>query len=535
MKTHTGMLGSINFRSTAHRQAGERQARTGRRGAERATHALRSAYWTFAVVLALGSSLVHAQVPTCAAPGCNSVTSDSANNTAMGTQALASGNPGNNNTVSGYQALFLNAGGNQNTASGVYALFSNSVGGDNAAFGYLALLVNSSGYQNTAIGSQALNQNTLALDNTAVGFQALYFNNNGGIGGNNNTATGAHSLFNNTTGDDNVASGVSALEQNTSADGNTATGYQALQENTTGASNSAFGYRALQSNVTGTWNIASGSDSLHSNTSGDYNSAYGVQALYFNTTASNNTASGYRALYKSTTGIDNTAAGFAALLNNTTGNGNTAVGYNALNMNTTGLNNIAIGNNAGYSVTDSNNIEIGNPGIKSDSGTIRIGANQARAYIAGIYDNTSVSGLAVIVDSNGQLGTAGASSSERFKTDIEPMGSNSGRLQQLRPVKFRYKADAQGTLRYGLIAEEVAKVYPELVVRNQNGRIDGVRYDELAPLLLNELQQQQRINSAQAAQIRELKGQVKEINDLKQEMRAALLKLQKNDQLVAKR
>ena len=90
-------------------------------------------------------------------------------------------------------------------------------------------------------------------------------------------------------------------------------------------------------------------------------------------------------------------------------------------------------------------------------------------------------------------------------------------------------------MQYGLIAEEVAKVYPELVIRDDAGKIQGVRYDELAPMLLNELQQQQRINLAQAAEIRELKGQVAELNDLKEEMRAALLKLQNKDQLVAQR
>jgi hypothetical protein len=109
-------------------------------------------------------------------------------------------------------------------------------------------------------------------------------------------------------------------------------------------------------------------------------------------------------------------------------------------------------------------------------------------------------------------------------------------------VTFHYKVDSQGTLRYGLIAEEVAKVYPELVVRDQDGRIDGVRYDELAPMLLNEVQKQERkidalatVNADQAAEIRDLRRQVAELNDLKQEMRAALLRLKSQDQLVAQR
>jgi Chaperone of endosialidase len=127
------------------------------------------------------------------------------------------------------------------------------------------------------------------------------------------------------------------------------------------------------------------------------------------------------------------------------------------------------------------------------------------------------------------------SPSERFKTAIAPMVSNTEKLQQLRPVTFHCKTDPHGTLRYGLIAEEVAKVYPNLIVKDQNGRIDGVRYEELAPMLLNEVQKQQRISSAQAAEIRELKGQVAELNNLKEEMRAALQELKSKDQLVAQR
>jgi hypothetical protein len=139
--------------------------------------------------------------------------------------------------------------------------------------------------------------------------------------------------------------------------------------------------------------------------------------------------------------------------------------------------------------TGSNNIDIGNEGVAGDEYTIRIGVAGApppATVIAGIYGNSSVSGLPVVIDSNGQLGIA--SSSERFKTDIAPMQSATANLQGLRPVTFHYKADRRGTLRYGLIAEEVAKVYPELVVRGTGGRIDGVRYDELAPMLLNEVQ-----------------------------------------------
>ena len=222
-----------------------------------------------------------------------------------------------------------------------------------------------------------------------------------------------------------------------------------------------------------------------------------------------------------------------ALFSNTTGSGNTAVGSGALEASTTGSNNIALGFQAGINLTTgSNNIEIGNEGATGDSKVIKIGTegNQKKTFIAGIFSNTAVSGLPVVIGSNGELGAV--SSSERFKTAIAPMGANTEKLQQLRPVTFHYKADPRGTVRYGLIAEEVAKVYPELVVRDDQGRIDGVRYDELAPMLLNEMQQQyaqmtQKIDS-QAAKIASLEQQLIGIQ-------AALVKLQPKDQLVARR
>ena len=170
--------------------------------------------------------------------------------------------------------------------------------------------------------------------------------------------------------------------------------------------------------------------------------------------------------------------------------------------------------------TGSHNIEIGNVGAASDNNMIKIGTEgtQAKTFIAGIY-NTSVTGSAVMVNSAGQLGVV--VSSERFKTAIEPIGASTDKLQQLRPVSFHLKTDPTGEVQYGLIAEEVAKVYPELVVRDKNGRVDGVRYDELAPMLLNEVQEQ-------AAEIRNLKKLVGE-------MQAGLVKLQAKDALVARR
>jgi hypothetical protein len=284
------------------------------------------------------------------------------------------------------------------------------------------------------------------------------------------------------------------------------------------------------------------------------NTASGYAALQSNTTADYNTASGFGALY-SNNGNSNTASGYEALYANTSGIQNTATGVHALAASTSGSNNIAEGYHAGYNLTTgSNNIDIGSLGVKAESGVIRIGtitgttSTQSAAYIAGIYGvKTATAGTAVFIDSSGQLGTV--SSSIRYKEDIQPIAGASERLLKLRPVKFRYKkADASGEkpIQYGLIAEEVAKVYPELVVRDATtGRIDGVRYDELAPMLLNEMQQQHAqltaTIDAQAAEIRDLKQQQKqfatqsEVKDLKQQLQAALLRLHAEHEVVAQR
>jgi hypothetical protein len=343
-----------------------------------------------------------------------------------------------------------------------------------------------------------------------------------------NTAMGTSALLNLTTGNNNTASGENVLLANTSGSGNTASGFDALQANLSGTFNTASGYEALFVNTIGNNNTAFGVSALATNTTGSNNTASGYQALFQNTSGTYNTAHGIFALSNNTTGNNNTASGRGALGFNTTGSNNTASGYDALVLNTTGSNNIAEGYQAGYNLTTgSNNIDIGNVGVAGESNTIRIGTKgtQKATVIGGIY-GTPVNGAAVVVSLTGRLGVT--VSSERYKTAISPMGANSSKLQQLRPVTFHLKTDPRGALQYGLIAEEVAKVYPELVIRNEKGRIDGVRYDELAPMLLNEVQQQ-------AAEITDLKQQMIELKDLKQELRAALLKLHAKDELVAQR
>jgi hypothetical protein len=400
-----------------------------------------------------------------------------------------------------------------NTSYGAFALSSNPSGSLNSAFGFQALSSTTSGFQNTAIGATAMTENTVGDANTAVGYQTM-FNNHDGSG---NTAVGAAALGNNSSGFSNTAVGVQAMAVSTAASENTASGAYTLYYNTTGSDNTVSGFQAL-----------------NSNRDGNNNAAVGAQALFSNTNGSSNTASGNRTLYRNTTGFHDTATGAESLFSNTTGNINTAIGYEALFSNTTGSNNIAVGMNAGYNLTHgANNIDIGNEGVAGESGRIRIGtaSSQTATYIAGI-ENTKVTGSAVFITSSGQLGVL--ASSERYKTGIAPMGAGTEKLQELRPVSFHLKSDPNGPVQYGLIAEEVAKVYPELVIRDEAGKIQGVRYEELAPMLLNEVQMQ-------AAEIRALKQQQKqfatqsELNDLRQQLQTALDALHSKDQFVAQR
>src|SRR5205085_1401590 len=313
----------------------------------------------------------------------------------------------------------------------------------------------------------------------------------------------------------------SALHNNTTGIRNTATGLGALFSNTTGSKNTATGFGALFSNTTGSFNTATGNVSLNSNTTGIHNTAIGLGALFSNTTGSNNTATGGNGLHHNTTGSANTADGLNALANNTTGNFNTATGTSALGLNTTGINNTAIGgsvlsnnttgsNNivmgfaAGFNLTTgSNNIDIGNRGVAGESSKIRIGTKPAQnaAFIAGISGVTVASGVGVIINTNGQLGTV--VSSARFKEAIKPMDKASESILALNPVTFRYKheLDPDGISQFGLVAEQVEKVNPDLVVRDEDGNVNTVRYEAVNTMLLNEFLKEHR-------QVQELKGTV---------------------------
>ena len=266
--------------------------------------------------------------------------------------------------------------------------------------------------------------------------------------------------------------------------------------------NTVLGDDALISLTTGFSNTALGFDALFSNTIGRENTATGAQALQDNTEGYDNTAIGFGALSSNTTGVDNTATGVLALNGNTTGFSNTSSGFGALFNNTTGSSNIAVGFQAGFNLTTgSNNIDIGNAGVAGESNSTRIGTNgtQTRTFIAGISGVTVSGGVGVIVGNNGKLGTV--VSSERFKDEIKPMDKVSEAILALKPVTFHYKheLDPEGIPQFGLVAEQVEKVNPDLVARDDHGKPYTVRYEAVNVMLLNEFLKEHRKNEEQQA------------------------------------
>jgi trimeric autotransporter adhesin len=392
-------------------------------------------------------------------------------NTALGFAALKLDTTGAHNTGVGAQAL-LNNNGSFNTAVGENALVFNTTGSMNMALGQGALANNKTGSFNTAMGFQALNANAVD-DNTAVGFRALAVNSTG----DDNTAAGLTALQANTTGFNNTAFGGQALLTNTQSSNNTAVGWNALEfsDNGSGNPNTAVGSFALQHNVTGEENNALGFKALQANTSGDANNAFGHFALNANLHGDGNNAFGDIALAVAT-GSFNTAVGDEAGLNVTSGSGNTLIGQSAGEGTDVASNMIVIGRNVVGDNTN-NHTFIG----------IATGATQQTAcFIGGIFGRTvdMATAVTVRVDASGKLGTV--ASSERFKKEIKPMDKASEAILALKPVTFQYKSDAKGIPQFGLIAEEVAKVNPALVVRDADGQIYTVRYEAVNAMLLNE-------------------------------------------------
>jgi hypothetical protein len=298
-----------------------------------------------------------------------------------------------------------------------------------------------------------------------------------------NTAEGANALLSLTAGHHNTAVGYISLKSDATGNYNTAIGAGALSANTAD-NNTATGYGALLSNTTGPFNTANGSLTLFHNT-GYSNSAFGRAALYNNTTGNQNTANGFNALYSNTTGSGNTANGWEALSNNTTGSVNTANGWEALPNNTTGSDNIAVGDDAGFNVTTADSVIC----IGNHTGGANVSNSCFIGQIRGVTTQNN-NAIPVLIDSAGQLGTA--SSSRRYKKEIKPMEQASEAILALKPVTFHYKSDKTNRPEFGLIAEQVAEVNPNLVVRDKNGEIYTVRYDAVNAMLLNEFLKEHR-------------------------------------------
>jgi hypothetical protein len=314
-----------------------------------------------------------------------------------------------------------------------------------------------------------------------------------------NTAEGENALFTLTTGASNTAIGFAALGSNTTADFNTAIGFAVLGSNTTGDFNTAEGSGALLFNTTGSSNTANGVNTLFHNTTGFQNAATGVQALFSNTTGFHNVAAGFQALFSNTTGNHNTADGDNALVHNTTGIFNTAVGGHALDRNITGSSNVALGFQAGFNITGNGNVCIGENifGAAGESNVTRIGNIGSTAQANGVF---------VTVGAGGKLGFQ--VSSRRYKDDIKPMNKASEALFALKPVSFRYKQeiDPARSPDFGLIAEEVATVNPDLVARDEEGKIVTVRYQAVNTMLLNEFLKEHRKVEQQEKTIAELRS-----------------------------
>jgi hypothetical protein len=392
---------------------------------------------------------------------------------------------------------------------GGYANFNTAEGTD-------ALFSLTTGVGNTALGRNALHNDTAGQSNTASGYNALYFNT-----GSFNTADGRGALYRNSIGNYNTATGYQALNSNTRGTSNTADGYGALATNTQGSDNTASGAVALASNTTGPYNTAVGYAALGRNTIGGANTAVGWKSLEANIGGSADTGIGYQALFSNTSGHDNVASGYQTLYFNTTGYENTADGDSALSLNTTGNNNIALGYGAGGSLTTGdNNIDIGNLGNREEGNTIRIGTEgtQTATYMAGISEATVAGGIGVIVDSSGHLGTI--TSSARYKEAIQPMDNASEAILLLQPVTFRYNKalDPKGIAQFGLVAEDVEKVNPDLVVRDKEGKPYSVRYDQVNAMLLNEFLKEHRT-------VQELKNEVAALTATVKEQAAQIQKV----------
>ncbi|HMJ48264.1 MAG TPA: tail fiber domain-containing protein [Ferruginibacter sp.] len=413
-------------------------------------------------------------------------------NTALGNFSMRNNSTGKENVASGYEALFNNTTGTSNVAVGFASLKANIGGTENTAIGHTALTYNNSGYHNTAIGSISLNNNTSGAGNSALGVASLFTN----MTGNFNTGIGEQALYENISGNNNTALGLSALYSNIAGNNATAVGYNALQYANNSAvsftnTNVAVGYEAIRGSLSPDLNI------------GNANTAIGYQALLENTSGNSNSAVGYLALTNNNSGDYNTAVGRIALTNNTTGNGNVAIGYSAGSSRLASNNCTYVGNDAENSsgIDYDNSTALGYQSRITASNQMRLGNNSITSfYCQGAYAATTALGANLYVSSTGQI--MRSTSSARYKKNVSDLDINSSLIYKLRPVSYNSKTD--DSRHFGLIAEEVAAVIPELAEYAKEKDVipgstseklipDAVQYSLLSVLLLKEMQQQQKI------------------------------------------
>ena len=345
--------------------------------------------------------------------------------------------------------------------------------------------------QNVSLGAGSFASNTSGKHNTALGHRALRLNTTG----KKNTALGRIALRHNDRGSFNTAVGSEALWKNTRGSFNTASGFSALNKNQTGNFNTASGSSALNKNQTGNFNTASGSGALDNNTVGNSNTASGIGVLGKNQTGNSNTASGAHALYSNINGDENTVLGFAALRNNRNGFRNTVLGSRAGASSTTGSNNVYIGYRAGDNTTYAN---------RSNKLVIANGNTLNDELISGSFSEQ-------VVDINGQLNVQGQlttvsmnidgllnaqsvamTSDARLKKDIQPLTRALDSILQLQAKTYRWKEDTTFANKQdiGLVAQEVEKVFPELVAENEQG-YKGIAYSKLTAVLIEAIKEQQ--------------------------------------------
>jgi len=470
-------------------------------------------------------------------------------NCAFGNLAMFSQTTAGNNIAIGHASSYSNVSGTNNTICGFQAGYYNTSSG-HTFMGYSAGQNISTGTNNCFYGYNAGFNLTTASTNIGIGISALY-GGGGANGASNHVAIGYESLYSITSsGSDNVCVGTWTGKYFTSGysnvcigvnccagvSANTGTanscvgynsffniasggnfnqtlGYEALLYGAGCTKNVAIGHRALYGNGTNhdsSSNIGIGDSSLYKiTTTSTGNIAIGVEAMYNSTASLNVCAIGYHSCRAMTTALYSVALGYQSLASITTASYSTAIGYNSL-WQATGEKNTCIGANSGYTITTgtknimignsadvdtgarTNNINIGGTTTPAYDDTIQIGfstTSSQKCYIDGIYGITTISGTtnSVLISATGQLGTI--SSLKSKKRDIRTMGNYSARIHKLEPVLFKWKPEVCNTdaQQWGLIADEVNEIFPELARHDKDGNLCSVAYHELTPLILNEV------------------------------------------------